>query len=148
MPSTHVSLYYHLVFSTKRRRPWINESWEERLHNYLGGLVRGFDGVAEAVGGGLDHVHIAASLKATHCPADFTREIKSRSSRWIHEEIGNRLFGWQEGYGLFTVGRSQIDGLRQYIRRQKEHHRRKTFQEEYIELLRESGVEFDERFLW
>ncbi len=148
MPSTHVSLYYHIVFSTKARRPYINESWEGRLHRYLGGVLRGLDGVAIEIGGVSDHVHLLASLGACHRLADVLRDLKSDSSKWVHQVIGNPLFGWQDGYGAFSIGASQVEPTRQYIRGQREHHRKKTFQEEYRDLLIASGIEFDERFLW
>jgi putative transposase len=148
MPSTHVRLIYHLIFSTKSRHPWIKDSWESRLYSYLGGIVRGLGGVAEALGGTPDHVHILSSLKATHCIADVMREIKSVSSRWIHDEIQKPLFSWQDGYGAFTVSNHDIESIKRYIYGQKEHHKKRTFQEEYIELLKQSGIEFDERFLW
>ena len=148
MSSTHLCLYYHIVFSTKLRRSWLGESWQERLRCYLGGILRGLKGVAEEIGGTGDHVHILASLGATHCLADVVRDLKSCSSKWVHEAIGNTLFGWQDGYGAFTVGKSRIEGIKRYVRSQKEHHRKKTFQEEYLDLLRDSGIDFDKRFLW
>ncbi len=148
MSSTHLSLHYHLVFSTKGRRAWIREPWEERLHSYLGGILRGLNSVAEAIGGTTDHVHILAGLRATHCLADVMREIKSTSSGWVHRLIGVRLFEWQDGYGAFTVSSGDVESVKRYIREQKEHHERKTFQEEYLELLRQSGIDFDERYLW
>jgi putative transposase len=95
-----------------------------------------------------DHVHILAGLLATHCLADVMRELKSRSSAWVHNVLGERFFGWQDGYGSFTVCRQDVDAVRQHIRDQKEHHRTKTFQEEYLELLIQGGVEFNERYLW
>ena len=147
MPSTHLSLYYHLVFSTKGRYCWINERWEERLYSYLAGILRRLGGVAVEIGGAADHVHILASLKATHCPAEIMREIKASTSGWIRNVIGIRLFGWQDGYGAFTVSRSDIEAKRKYIRGQKKHHRKKTFQEEYLDLLRLSNISFDERYL-
>ncbi len=148
MSSTHLSLHYHLVFSTKGRRGYIRESTQERLFGYLGGTLRGMNAVAEAIGGTVDHVHILANLKATHCLADIMREIKSSSSEWVHNVIDNPSFGWQDGYGAFTVSRSEVEAVRHYIRGQKEHHRGKTFQEEYRELLRQSGIDFDEKYLW
>jgi len=137
-----------LGFCTKERRAWIKETWQERIYKYLGGILRGLKGVAEEIGGAEDHVHILASLRATHCLADVMREIKASSSGWIHSAIGIRLFGWQDGYGAFTVGSREVESINRYIREQKEHHRRKTFQEEYLDLLRQSGIEFDERYLW
>jgi putative transposase len=148
MPSTHVSLYVHFVFSTKERRRWIKESWEHRMCASLGGITRKLGGVALAVGGDEDHVHVLASLKATHCPADIMRELKSNSSAWVHNVIGIRSFDWQDGYGAFTIGCSDVAAIKKYIQEQKEHHRRKTFQEEYLELLKGSGIEFNEKYLW
>ena len=148
MPSTHLSLYYHLVFSTKNRFPWIKESWEKRLHDYIGGIIRRLDGVANEIGNTKDHIHILASLGAKHSLAEVLKEIKASSSGWVHKTIGIRLFGWQVGSGAFTVSRADVDAIRRYIRGQKEHHRKRTFVEEYRELLRQNGVDFDERYLW
>jgi putative transposase len=114
----------------------------------LGGAVRAVGGVAESVGGASDHVHLLVGLRATYSLADVVREIKASSSRWAHETIGVRDFSWQDGYGAFTVSASKIDSIKDYIARQEEHHRQKTFQEEYLEFLKQSGVEFDERYLW
>ena len=148
MPSTHLSLHYHIVFSTKDRTPVIAAAWRERLHAYLGGVVRNVEGVPEAIGGIADHVHLLIGLRATACLADVVRDVKAVSSRWVHEEIGDRTFAWQEGYGAFSVSASQRGMVREYIARQEEHHRKRTFQEEYLELLKRSGVEYDERYLW
>ena len=148
MPSTYVSLYCHIVFSTKSRGACIREIWRERLHSYLGGILRVLNCVAEQIGGTSDHVHVLASLLATHCLADVVRDLKACSSKWVHQVVGNPMFAWQEGYGAFSVSRFQIEDVKRYIRIQEEHHRKKTFQEEYLDLLRESGIEFDERFLW
>jgi REP element-mobilizing transposase RayT len=87
-------------------------------------------------------------LPATHCLADLMRDLKAVSSRWVHETLGQHSFAWQEGYGAFTVGASQRDAVRDYIRRQKEHHQSRTFQEEYLALLSRGGVKYDERYLW
>ena len=148
MASTHLSLHYHVVFSTKDRAPIITAAWRERLHAYLGGVVKNVDGIPEAIGGIADHVHLLIGLRATACLADVVRDVKSVSSRWVHDEIGDRAFAWQEGYGAFTVSASQRQPVREYIARQEEHHRKWTFQEEYIELLNRSGVEYDGRYLW
>ena len=147
MPSTHLSLYYHLVFSTKNRYPFIKDIWEGRLHSYLGGIIQNLDGISVAIGGTHDHVHIGVRLKSTHCLARVVQDVKAQSSGWIHRTIGSGMFSWQDGYGAFTVGSSQVDAMKQYILGQKEHHSKRSFQEEYLELLRESGIEFDERFV-
>jgi len=148
MPSTHLSLHYHVVFSTKDRSPSISRAWLDNLHAYMGGLLRNLDGIPEAIGGTADHVHLLIGLKATACLANVVRDLKANSSRWVHEECNNRTFGWQEGYGAFTVSASQLLAVREYISKQEEHHRKRTFQEEYVELLKKCGVEYDERFLW
>ena len=147
MSATHLSLHYHLIFGTKGREPMIAPAWRGKLHAYLGGVVRGLGAIPDEIGGVADHVHLLLGAKATHRLADLLREIKSESSRWVHEDIGAAGFAWQEGYGAFTVSASQREAVRQYIQTQEEHHRRRTFREEYVEMLTRSGVEFDERFL-
>lgn len=147
MPSTHTCLHYHLVFGTKDHEPVIAPSWRPQLYAYMGGVVRAMDGMAEIVGGVADHVHLLVGLKATHCLADVMRELKAVSSKWVHEEMKMAGFAWQEGYGAFTVSASLRDKVRHYIETQEAHHRTRAFREEYIELLRRSGVEFDERYV-
>jgi REP element-mobilizing transposase RayT len=148
MASTHLSLHYHLVFSTKNREPWLSPTSRSRVHEYIGGTVRGLGGIAHAVGGTADHVHVFAGLRATHCLADVMREVKSESSAWIHNELGLAGFAWQEGYGGFTVSASSLEKVRAYVLRQEEHHRVATFQEEYVAMLQRGLVEYDERYLW
>jgi len=148
MSSTHLSLHYHIVFSTKEREPWIPPGWRDELHAYIGRIVANLEGVPQIIGGTGDHVHLLLGLRATHCLAEVVRSVKSVSSAWIHEEKRLPAFAWQEGYGAFTVSASQRKVVRNYIARQEEHHRRRTFQEEYLELLQRSGVEYDERYLW
>jgi REP element-mobilizing transposase RayT len=147
MPSTHLSLHYHLVFSTKERRPLIVPAWRERLHAYLGGILNDLGAIPQAIGGVADHVHLLAGLKATHCLADVMRDLKRGSSEWVHDTIREREFAWQEGYGAFTVSANVRAEVRAYIARQEEHHRTRTFREEYLEFLRRGGVEFDERYV-
>jgi putative transposase len=148
MASTHLSLHYHLVFSTKNREPWLSPTHRQRVHAYIGGIIRNMDGVAHAVGGTGDHIHIAAGLRATHCLADVMREVKSESSRWIHEELRLAGFAWQEGYGAFTFAAPDLEAVRAYVLNQEEHHRVKTFQEEYVAMLKRGMVAYEERFLW
>ena len=125
----------------------ITTSSSPRRNADLGGVLREIDAIPQCVGGVADHIHILAGLKATHCLADVMRDLKRASSEWVHETIGDRAFAWQEGYGAFTVSASMREDVRHYIERQEEHHRTRTFREEYIEFLRKSGVEFDERYL-
>ncbi|SRR5260221_1423423 len=147
MASTHVSLRYHIVFSTKNRLPFIENAWRPRLHEYLGGTVRGLGGVPLQVGGVADHVHLLVGLKAIHAVADIVREVKKASNSWVQESL-DRKFQWQEGYGAFTVRRSDIGEVTDYIASQEEHHRKRTFQEEYLAFLEEQGIEYDPRYLW
>lgn len=147
MPSTYLSLHYHLVFSTKNREPLIDSIWRPRLHEYLGGGVRGLGAVSQIVGGAADHVHLLVTLKATHCLADFMRELKKGSSGWVHEEVVHPNFAWQEGYAAFTVSAPAREAVRDYIARQEEHHRKRSFREELVEMLGRAGVEYDARYL-
>jgi putative transposase len=147
MSSTHLSLNIHLVFGTKNREPMTSTEWMGALHAYLGGTTRGLGAIPLEVGGVVDHVHLLVGVKATHRVSDLVCEIKSESSRWIHEQTGKRNFAWQEGYGAFSVSPSQCDTVRKYIQTQEEHHKRRTFREDYIEMLNRSGVQFDERFV-
>jgi putative transposase len=148
MSATHLSLHVHLIFGTKHQRPLIVSEWRKRLHGYLGGAARTLGTVPEAIGGVADHVHLLLGLRATHCLADILRDVKRASSSWVHDTIGDREFGWQDGYGAFTVSASLVEMVKRYIARQEEHHRKRTFHEEYVKLLQRSGVDYDERYLW
>jgi REP element-mobilizing transposase RayT len=147
MSSTFLSLHYHLVFGTKNREPLIAPDWQPRLHEYMGGTIAGLGGFPQGVGGVADHVHLLVGLKATHCLSDVLRELKKASSQWVHEEIGVQAFAWQEGYAAFTVGSTARSGVQGYIANQEEHHRVKSFREEWIELLEKAGIEYDPRYL-
>jgi putative transposase len=148
MPSTHLSLHVHVVFSTKNRESFIAEEWRERLHAFLGGAIRTAGCVPECIGGTSDHVHLLIGIRATHCLADVMRDIKPASSKWVHEIVGVGDFGWQDGYGAFTVSASQLEAVKNYIKNQVEHHRRRTFKEEYLEFLKRNDVDYDEKYLW
>ncbi len=145
MPSTFLSLHYHVVFSTKHREPLIALDWRAKLHDYLGGTIRGRGAHPRAVGGVADHVHLLLDLKATHCLADFMRELKKAASAWCREKVPR--FAWQDGYAAFTVGPNALDGVRHYIAHQEEHHRTKSFREELVELLEKAGIEYDPNYL-
>lgn len=147
MPSTYTSLHYHLVFSTKNREPLIDSEWRTRLHEYLGGVIRGLEGVSLGVGGVADHVHLLVGLKPTHCLANFIRDLKKDTTNWVKDALGSPSFYWQEGYSAFTVSPSALEAVRRYVLNQERHHRHKTFREELIEMLIKAGVEFDERYL-
>jgi REP element-mobilizing transposase RayT len=146
MPSTHTNLHVHITFSTKNRQPHITASWRSNLHAYAGGTIRGLGATALAVGGIADHIHLLIGMKATQCVADLVRELKKATSVWAQQN--DPKFGWQDGYGAFSVGRRELDVVANYIRHQEEHHRGRTFQDEYLALLDAEGVAFDPRYLW
>jgi putative transposase len=147
MPSTYLSLHYHLVFSTKDREPTLADPLRPRLHDYLAGTVLGLKGHCRAVGGTADHVHLLIGLTATHTLADFMRELKKASSKWIHEHTPHPHFAWQEGYAAFTVNASATEEVKRYIAHQEEHHRTRSFREELKAMLDKSGIAYDERYL-
>ncbi|MEA2206174.1 MAG: REP-associated tyrosine transposase [Blastocatellia bacterium] len=146
MGSTFFSLHYHIIFSTKERRPLIRREWQPRLHSYLGGIIRGMNGVAQSVGGVSDHVHLLVSLGTTHRISDVLRDLKKDSTNWVKENFDN-AFRWQEGYAAFTVSPSGTNSVRRYIENQEEHHRKKSFVDELKELLEKAGIAYDEKFL-
>ena len=146
MGSTFFSLHYHIVFSTKERRPLIRAEWGPRLHSYLGGIIGGMNGVAEIVGGVEDHVHLLTSLRPVHRIADVLRDLKKDSTNWVKENFDQR-FSWQEGYAAFTVSPSATVAVRVYVQSQETHHRKNTFVDELKDLLRKAGVAYDEKYL-
>ena len=146
MGSTFYSLHYHVVWSTKDRRPLIRSEWGRRLHEYLGGTVRGLGGIAEAVGGGEDHIHALLSLKTTDAPAELIRELKKASSTWAAETHEPR-FAWQEGYSIFSVSWTHVPVVRRYIANQEAHHRKTSFVNELKRLLEKNGVKYNPKFL-
>jgi len=146
MGSTFFSLHYHIIFSTKGRLPLMQIEWRPRVHSYLGGIIRGMNGVAEIVGGVADHVHLLASLRPVHCLADVMRDMKKDSSNWVKENF-DRAFAWQEGYAAFTVSPTATESVRNYIANQEAHHAKQSFVDELKEFLEKAGVAYDEKYL-
>ena len=147
--STHHQLYFHFVFSTKNRAPYLRPETQAAIFEYLGGTLRGLDAIPICIGGWVDHVHILAKLKPTQCVSDLLQKVKSNSSKHFNDESGLiRKFGWQEGYGAFTVSPNQTEVVIRYIQNQESHHRGETFQEEYVRMLDLAGVEYDSQYLW
>ncbi len=143
------SSLYHCVWSTKDRRPVLSSEIQDRLWPYLGGIARANKMPALAVGGIADHVHILLSLPATFTISKAIQLLKGNSSKWLHEEFAElRSFSWQEGYGAFTIGLSGISETKNYIAIQAEHHKKKTFQEEFQSFLDRHGLSYDETILW
>ena len=148
MANTYTSLHYHVIFSTKNREPSLSDDVRERVWRYMGGIARENEMTALEIGGVADHVHMLLSLPASLAIAKAVQLIKGGSSHWVRGNVGGLSgFAWQDGYGAFTVSESQIETVRDYIRRQEEHHRVKTFAEEYRVFLERHQVAFDERYL-
>jgi REP element-mobilizing transposase RayT len=148
MAHTHSKLIYHCIFSTKGRRRLLGESVLPRLYDYLGGILRNHDAHLLSAGGTEDHVHLLVELNASTPIAETMRVVKGVSSKWIHETFPElRDFGWQTGYGAFSVSVFGVEEVTRYILNQKEHHRDRTFEEEYVAFLRRHGVAYDERFV-
>ena len=146
---SYVSSYFHCVFSTKDRRPFITQGLRERLWPFLGGIARQNKMKAIEIGGVEDHIHLLLSLPSTMAVATALQLIKGGSSKWIHETFPEyRQFAWQEEYGAFSVSVSQLDKTIAYIKGQEAHHRKMTFQEEFLVLLKKHRIEYDERYLW
>ena len=142
---SHTRFLYHIVFGTKDRFPLIGESWENELYAYLAGIVKNHNGDVIAINGMPDHVHLLVRLEPCDFAA-FMRELKASSSKWAKRHAPK--FAWQRRYGAFTVSESAVGVVRDYIRNQKAHHRKRTFEDEYVELLRRHNVEFDGRYVW
>jgi REP element-mobilizing transposase RayT len=149
MPQSLSKLIVHSIFSTKNREPWLDANVRPRMHAYLATICRELGADFVYVDGVSDHVHIVTSLPRTLSQAQLIEQIKKTSSKWIKTVDAQYWgFSWQRGYGAFSVSPSQLDAVLQYIDGQKEHHRVRTFQEEYRELLRKHGVDFEERYVW
>lgn len=149
MPQSLSKVLLHVVFSTKHREKTIPDYLRAKLHAYLAGICRAKGSEAYRVGGTGDHVHIACTLPRTLTQAKLLEETKKASSIWMkQQEGGPQHFSWQAGYGIFSLGQSQLPMLIQYIDNQEEHHRTKSFKEELLELLEKYDVEYDEKYLW
>ncbi len=144
---SYTNLLYHIVYATKGRAPLITKALRPRLHEYLGGTVRGLDGVAFEVNGTSDHVHLLVRIKPVISVSEFMSKLKSSSSHWAKRQTQDR-FAWQARYSGFTVSESQVDRVRHYIRNQEKHHQRISFEEEFKLLLRAHRLDFNEAHLW
>lgn len=149
MGQSLVKNYLHIVFSTKYRQPFIQSALETELHSYLGGICKNLECHPFKIGGYTDHIHILCMLSKKITLIKLVEEVKSHSSKWIKTK-GNEYssFYWQDGYGAFSVNPTEIEKVIRYIENQKEHHRTKTFQDEYRAFLKKYQVEFDERYVW
>jgi len=149
MANTYTQIYLHIVFSVKGRQNLIQKKWKDELHKYICGIVKGKEQKVYAIGGMSDHIHILVSIKPNITISELVRDIKANSSKWINEKgyiMGK--FQWQEGFGAFSYAQSQLDTVIAYINNQEQHHQKKTFKDEYLELLQKFNVEYDEKYLF
>ncbi len=147
MPQSLAAVLIHAVFSTKDRRPWLTPDIRQELHPYFVGVLANIGCPSIQTGGTADHVHTLFRLSRTKSVAQVIEKVKTSTSKWVKTK-GARDFAWQSGYGAFSVGSGEADRIAAYIRNQEEHHRKVTFQDELRGLLREAGMDFDERYLW
>ena len=149
MPQSFAKLYAHLIFSTKNRKSFLDDEVRPRVHAYLATIIRNLDSRYVVVGGVADHVHILFDMGKMHAPVEFVERMKRESSKFV-KTLGPKYekFYWQRGYGMFSVSPTHLADVERYLRHQEEHHRTKTFQEEYREFLERYEIDYDERFVW
>ena len=147
--ATYTQILYQIVYSTKDRKPVLKEEKQAMLFKYLWGIFKNKKCHVYRINGVEDHIHIVTHLHPTVALSSLIKDMKIASSKWIKEKnIFTGFSGWQDGYGAFTYSIKDKDRLIEYVKNQKEHHKTKSFKEEYIELLNEHGIEFDEKYLW
>lgn len=149
MANTYSSIFYHIVFSTKNRENWIDIEIENRVWAYLGGIARKHNCMAIQIGGIENHLHALVLSPTTFSPSQISQFLKGESSKWIHEEFPKLAkFGWQDGYSVFSVSKSIVPKVVEYIKNQREHHKHKNFEDEYAELLKLHEIDIvDEKYL-
>ncbi|MFZ0307711.1 MAG: IS200/IS605 family transposase [Candidatus Sulfotelmatobacter sp.] len=147
MAQTCGNVVVHLIFSTKLRQPLIGPDIRSDLFAYLGGIVRELQGTALIINGTCDHVHMLIRIRPANSIAEIARIVKTNSSGWIRKK-GPKEFAWQAGYGVFSVSESNVPAVTKYIATQEEHHRKRSFQEEFVAFLKKNNVAYDERYIW
>lgn len=149
MPGTFSQVYIQVVFAVKGRENLISSKWKDELHKYISGIISGKGQKSIIVNGMPDHIHAFIGLKPSMSISDLVRDIKNNSSKFINErKLVKGKFAWQEGYGSFSYSHSQIDDVYKYILNQEGHHKKRTFKEEYMELLKRFEVKFEEKYLF
>jgi REP element-mobilizing transposase RayT len=149
MANTYSQIYIQVVFAVKHRKCLIQPEWEDELYKFISGIVRKKEQKLIAVNGMPDHIHFLLGMKPACCLSDLVREVKKSSNEFINEKKFSPFkFDWQVGFGAFSYGQSQLDMVIAYIAGQKQHHRKQTFREEYIGLLKKFNIEHEEQFLF
>lgn len=149
MPGTYSQIYIQVVFAVQNRNSLIHHSWEERLYQYITAIVQNQGQKMLAINGMPDHIHLFIGIKPSCRISDLVREIKKSTNELINEKkLSKFKFNWQEGYGAFSYSDSQISNVVQYIMRQKEHHKKQTFKEEYFQFLKDFNIQYEEKYLF
>lgn len=149
MANTYTQCYVHLVFSPKNREALINKAWKDELEKYITGIIQNRKHKLLAIGAMPDHIHILIGYNVNDLIPDLVEEIKTSTNNWIKDKrLSKFKFDWQRGYGAFTHSKMQIDTVVNYILNQEQHHKKKSFKEEYIDMLKKNGVEFKEDYLF
>ncbi len=149
MSNTYTQIHIHAVFAVQNRISLISKLWEERLYQYITGIIQHKNHKLLAINGTPDHVHILFGMRPSQSLSDLMQDIKGDSSRWINENrFVNGKFSWQEGFGGFSYSKSQISAVANYIENQEEHHKTKTFIDEYRKILNDFGIDYDERYIF
>jgi putative transposase len=149
MPGTFSQIYIHIVFAAKGRSNLISSKWREELHKYIAGIIRNKEQKPIIVGGTADHIHILIGLRPALAISDLVRDIKNNSSKFINDrELVSGHFSWQEGYGCFSYSHSDVGSVYNYILNQEDHHKKRSFKDEYSDLLKENEIEYDEKYLF
>lgn len=147
--STHQQLLYHIVFSTKNRQRWLTDGFRENVFAYMAGTAKELSGFALKVGGFYDHAHLLVRIPAKIAVSDFVGQLKANTSKHINDTSGLiHKFGWQDGYGAFTVSLSAKDAVDAYIEKQMEHHKKQTFEDEYQAMLAKHEIEYDPKYVF
>ena len=149
MANTYTQMYVHLVFSPKRREALIRRSWKNKLEKYITGIVQNHKHKMLAIGAMPDHIHLFIGYNVNHLIPDLVEEIKTSSNAWVRKNnLSKFRFDWQKGYGAFSHSRSQLDTVVKYVLNQEDHHKRKTFREEYLDILRKNEIEFKNEYVF
>ncbi|MEQ8687120.1 MAG: IS200/IS605 family transposase [Imperialibacter sp.] len=149
MPNTYTQIHLQIVFAVKYRQGLIEKAWKDDLYKYITGTIQSYDHKMLAINGVEDHIHILIGMRPTQSLSDLLQDIKSGSSKWINDnKLTKRKFAWQEGYGAFSYSKSHVPNVIRYIHNQEEHHRKKSFLEEYDEFLKKFEVDYDRRYIF
>jgi len=149
MANTYTQIHIHIIYAVKFRAAMIQKGWKERLHEYTTGIVQGQGHKLLAINSVEDHLHMLIGMRPVQSLSDLIEKVKKDSSGWINDHhLSPKHFNWQAGYSGFAVSKSGVPDVIRYIMNQEEHHRKKSFREEYLELLKENDIEFDERYIF